>query len=395
TRYANTQLFNYPYFALGVGLPGFTNYFANPFLNIPAPSSFPVAANIPNPLSVLAFPTVGVPIAGVFPDPELRTPYIQQFNVGFQWNFAKNYLFDIGYVGNKGTRLLQMITLNQPRYNPATNTFTNPLAPVTIISANKNVTGGVQQIQTTSLSNYHSLQMSLTRRFSNGLNFTAAYTFGQSTDYYSGGAVNELTNVPGDQVDWRSNRGRSDFNREHRFVVSGVYALPKMNYESRFAKDLLNDWQIAGIAVFQSGLPFTIIDSNDTTVISRANYNQAFTGDYYTTGKVEDRLNAFFNTSAFLTSRFGTASFDPNKPFGNSLRNLLTGPGQKNVDISFIKFIPFTERLKGELRAEFFNVFNWVNYANPNNNITGANFGRIERASTGPRVIQLAFKFKF
>lgn len=395
TRYANTQLFNYPYFTLGVGLPGFTQTFANPFLNIPPPSSFPVATNIPNPLSSLAFPTVGVPIAGVFPDPEIRTPYIQQFNFGFQWNFAKNYLFDIGYVGNKGTRLLQMITLNQPRYNPATNTFTNPLAPATIISANKNVTGGVQQIQTTSLSNYNSLQMSLTRRFSSGLNFTAAYTFGQSTDYYSGAAVNELANVPGDQVDWRSNRGRSDFNREHRFVISGVYALPKRNYESGFAKGLLNDWQIAGIGVFQSGLPFSIVDSNDTTVISRANYNQAFTGDYYTPGRVDDRLNAYFNTSAFLTSRFGTPSFDPNKPFGNSLRNLLTGPGQKNIDISFIKFIPFTERFKGELRAEFFNLFNWVNYANPNNNITGANFGRIERASTGPRVIQLAFKFKF
>ena len=106
-------------------------------------------------------------------------------------------------------------------------------------------------------------------------------------------------------------------------------------------------------------------------------------------------MNGFFNTSAFASSRLGTATFDPNAPFGNVRRNFLTGPGQKNVDISFIKLVPFTETLRGEFRVEFFNAFNWVNYANPNNNISGANFGRIERASTGPRVIQLAFKLNF
>jgi hypothetical protein len=86
---------------------------------------------------------------------------------------------------------------------------------------------------------------------------------------------------------------------------------------------------------------------------------------------------------------------DPTAPFGNTPRNGFTGPGQKNVDISFIKFIPFGERFRGELRAEFFNVFNWVNYANPNSNLLGANIGRIERASSGPRVIQLGFKLNF
>ena len=228
-----------------------------------------------------------------------------------------------------------------------------------------------------------------------GLQFLAAYTFGSSIDYYSGAALNELANVPGDQFDWRSNRGRSDFNREQRFVVSGVYDFPNRNYESKFAKAILNNWEVTGIVVFQSGLPFSIENSNGTSLISRANYNQNFNGDLYTSGDVSRRLNGYFNTSAFVSSTFGTPTFNPNRPYGNTPRNLLTGPGQKNVDISFIKFIPFTERIRGELRAEFFNVFNWVNYANPNNNIAGANFGRIERASTGPRVIQLAFKFSF
>lgn len=407
TRYANTQLFNYPYFALGVGLPGLGlgQTFAAPFLNMPLPSAFPTAATIPSPLSNLAFAGVGVPIAGVFVDPDLETPYVQQYNIGIQWQFKGNYVLDVGYVGNKGTHLFQVVTLNQPIYNPTTNAFTTRW-PTTIISGNKNATGGVQQVQTTSVSNYDSLQASLSKRFTSGLQFLAAYTFGKSVDFYSGTAVNELQNIQGDQVNWRLNRGRSDFNREHRFVVSGVYALPKHGYSSAFARGLLNNWQIAGIAVFQSGLPFSVVVDNTTSIIQRANYNRTYNGNLYTTGSTGSRINQFFNPAAFVTScvtvacnaAVGTATnptFDPAAPFGNTPRNLLTGPGQKNVDISFIKMVPFTERIKGELRAEMFNVFNWVNYANPNNNLILANPGRIERASSGPRVIQFAFKLNF
>lgn len=395
TRFANTQLFNYPYFALGVGLPGstlpgITQRFANPFIPLPAPSQFPVAATVPSPLAPLS-PFVGVPIAGVYVDENLRTPYVQQFNFGFQMELARNLLVDIGYVGNKGTNLLQIISPNQATFNTTTNAF-NPAPLGSAFAANKNATGGIQQVQTTSLSTYNSLQASVTRRFANGLQFLAAYTFGKSIDYYSGASLNELTNIPGDQFNWRTNRGRSDFNREQRFVVSGVYALPKYSGESGFAKAVLNDWQVAGIAVFQTGLPFSVTDSNDTTIINRANYNRNFNGDLYTNGGVSERLNQYFNVAAFQLSR---TNIDPTAPFGNTPRNLLTGPGQKNVDVSFIKQIPFSERFRGEFRTEFFNLFNWVNYANPNNNIAVANFGRIERAATGPRVIQFAFKLGF
>lgn len=404
TRYANTQLFNYPYFALGVGLPGFTTTFASPFVAMPLPTSFPTAVTIPSPLSPIA-PFVGVPIAGVFVDPKLDTPYIQQYNIGVQWQMKGNYVLDVGYVGNKGSHLLQVVTLNQPIYNPTTNAFTTRW-PTATISGNKNATGGMQQVQTTSISNYNSLQMSLSKRFSSGLQFLAAFTHGESIDYYSGAAINEITNMPGDQVNWRTNRGRSDFNRENRFVLSGVYALPKHEYGSGFARGLLNNWQIATIIVIQSGLPFSIVNSNDTSIISRANANRTFTGNVYTTGSVGSRLNAYFNTAAFSTScvtvtcstAVGTVTnptFESSAPFGNTQRNFLTGPGQKNVDISFIKLIPMGDRLRGELRAELFNAFNFVNYANPNNNIIGANFGKIERASSGPRVIQLAFKLNF
>ena len=322
TRYANTQLFNYPYFALGVGLvnnvlapilPATFRTSANPFIPLPSPTQFPTATTVPSPLSI-GVPVVGLPIAGVFVDPELQTPYVQQYNFGLQGEFANNFVWDFGYVGNRGTHLLQIITLNQPVYNPATNTFTPRIAPANILSANKNLTGGMQQVQTTSISRYNSIQMSLSKRFSDGLQFLAAYTVGRSTDYYSGSAVNELTNIPGDQFDWRTNRGPSDFNRKHRFVVSGVYDLPKLVGNDSGAKWLLNNWQVAGIAVFQSGLPFSIIDSNGTSIIQRANFNPNFaSSDFAGSGNVSDRLNQYFNTSAFSTSRLGTATFEPER----------------------------------------------------------------------------------
>lgn len=408
TRFINTQLFNFPYLALGVGLVNslplaIFRPFASPFIPLPAPSTFPTSATIPSVLSPLS--PVGVPVSGIFVDPNLRTPYIQQYNIGVQWEFAKNTVVEVGYVGNKGTKLLQIINLNQTIYVPATNSFVPRLAPGAILSTNKNVTGGVHQVQTSSNSRYNSLQATLTRRFAQGLQLTAAYTFGRSYDYYNGTSVNELASPAGDQFDWRRNYGRSDFNREHRFVVSGVYDLPKSKSESGAVRALLNNWEIAGIAVFQSGLPFSVIDNPGNAVFSRANFNPAFTGQISCSGPVSNCLNSYFNQGAFVISRprldntnvgvVTNPAFDPNNPFGNTPRNFLTGPGQKNVDLSLIKFIPITEQVRGEVRAEFFNAFNWVNYANPVNNIAIGSFGRIISASTGPRVIQFAFKLNF
>lgn len=401
TRYANTQLFNYPYFALGVGVVANafggafgTRTAANPFVPLPLPSTFPTAATVPSPLSA-GIPIVGLPISGVWVDPELQTPYIQQYNLGAQIDLGRNFVAEFGFVGNNGTHLMQVITLNQPVYNQA-GVPTYPLGGSTVFSANKNLTGGNQQVQTTSLSTYRSLQLSLSKRFSDGLQFLTAYTTGNSTDYYSGGTVNELVNTAGDQFNWRTNRGPSDFNRNHRLVVSGVYGIPSLVSKNNAAKWLLNDWQVAGIAVFQSGQPFSIVDANGTSIISRANFNPSYTSsDFYTAGGDSERTLQYFNTSAFVTSRPLTPTFDPNAPFGNTPRNLLYGPGQKNVDISFIKLLPFSDRLRGELRAEMFNVFNWVNYANPGSTIGTATFGRITSASSGPRVVQFAAKLNF
>jgi hypothetical protein len=234
----------------------------------------------------------------------------------------------------------------------------------------------------------------MTKRFDHGLQFLAAYTLGKSTDYYSGSPINELVPMPGDQLNWKLNYGPSDFDRRHRVVTSFVYDLPK-----------LNNWQVNGILTLQTGTPFSIIDSPNLFIIQRANF-AAGANNLLPSGDVESRINQFFNTSAFVLSRpllgggnLGTPNnptFDPANPFGNTPRNLFYGPGQKNLDLSVVKFIPISETVRGELRAEFFNLFNWTNFANPNNNIAvPATFGRITATSSGPRVIQFAAKVSF
>ena len=392
SRYANTQLLNYPYFALAVGLPGILRTFANPFIPVPQPGAFPLNPTIPSPLSPLS-PIVGVPISGLFVDPELSTPYVQQYNTNVQWELFKDYLLEVGYVGSKGTKLLQMITINQPVYNRAANVFLAPLG--TTLSTQKMTASGVQQVQTSSNSRYNSLQISMTKRFSDGLQFLAAYTLGKSQDYYSGGPLNELIPVPGDHLNWKLNYGPSDYDRRHRFVISFVYDLPKV----------LKHWQVNGILTLQTGTPFSIVDFPNNFIIQRANFATGAAA-VLTSGSTESRLNQFFNTSAFVPSRpilgggnLGTPNnpaFDPNNPFGNTPRNFLYGPGQKNLDFSVVRFIPLGEKVRGEFRTEFFNLFNWTNFANPNNNIAvPATFGRITATSSGPRVIQFAFKASF
>ncbi|MET0645279.1 MAG: TonB-dependent receptor [Pyrinomonadaceae bacterium] len=386
TRFANTSLFNFPYLAVGVGV---FRPLATPFAAVPQPGTFPVNATVPSPLAPL-----GILISGVYPDPEMRTPYIQQYNANVQWEFARDFLLEVGYVGSKGTKLLQLLTINQPIYNPATNTFAAPFGP--FVSAQKNATGGLQQVQTSSNSHYDSLQLSVTKRFGRGLQFLSAYTFGKSIDYYSGGTVNELVSTPGDQRDWKTNRGRSDFDRRHRFVTSFVYDLPGLVSNDSAARWLVNNWGLNGIVTFQSGVPFSIIQVPDNNTVQRANFRPGFTGGIEGSGQTQDRLAQYFNTNAFVASTLAGGFFDRNAPFGNTGRNILTGPGQKNVDFSVVKYLPFTERWRGEFRTEFFNLFNWANFANPNSNISvPATFGRITQTSAGPRVIQFAFKLNF
>ena len=141
----------------------------------------------------------------------------------------------------------------------------------------------------------------------------------------------------------------------------------------------------------QSGTPISILDTSGAsfygTSNSRASWAQGATlATAQKSGRTQDRLNQYFNTGAFV--RAGNL-------WGDSGRNVLRGPAQRNLDFSVNKRIPVTERVAAEFRSEFFNVLNVANFANPGGSITAVSYGVIRNTTGNPRVIQLAVKLVF
>jgi len=170
-------------------------------------------------------------------------------------------------------------------------------------------------------------------------------------------------------------------------VGTFIYDLP------RFGPAALQGWQFSGILTVQSGLPISITDSSAATLYgvttSRASWAPNATVDTATlSGNVRDRLNKYFDTAAFI--RAGTG-------FGNVGRNILTGPGQSNVDFSIIKKtkLPKLESGSAEFRTEFFNLLNHANFNRPSGNVTSSQFGFITDTSNNARLIQFALKVNF
>jgi len=401
SRFANVQVFNYPYDIVGVNVFG---TFANPFPAALAGMTFPISpAPVPSPVILIPaippfFPVATpLPISGIYVDPKLRTPYVYQYNLGVQKEVAKGLLLEIGYVGSKGTKLLNMYVFNQGALGTAPYNLSG-------FSNGKIPTAGFHQVRSNAISHYDSLQASLTRRVGHGLQFLAAYTWSRSSDNNSAGPGTDLgTGIAGDQQKPATQRALSDFDRRHRFVFSGVYDLPKFyGGDSGLLKRTANGWQLATVTVFQTGSPFSVICSSSTTTLNRADFLPGATAATAGLGgSVASHLDGYFNTAAFAATPTSVMTCANAAPYGTSPRNFLRGPNQRNVDLSIVKFIPVTERTKLEFRTEFFNAFNFTNFANPisafasGTTPTSSGLGKIISTSTGPRVIQFAMKVSF
>jgi Carboxypeptidase regulatory-like domain len=395
SRYMNLQELNFPYYTLA---QAYTTPISNPFVQVPPPDQFPLAFNNP-----AIFPYGGPPgffpaavaggvepvsANGIFPDiHDFRTPYVQQYSLGIQNEFANSWMLDVSYVGSAGTKLLRTMDLNQPTAPSAV--ATGPLSPG--LSSLVVQAFGFHLVQSSSNSNYNSLQASLTKRFSAGLQFLAAYTFSHSIDDYSGdpSGTSDITVVPGNQV-VLNNRGNSDFDRRQRLVFSGVYELPKF-YRGEFkaVKQIANGWKLSSILTIQTGTPYSVLTDATPFVQARADFNPAQPGcNPNLGGSILSRLNRYFDTSCFVPA---TANGD----FGNTGRNILYGPGQKDLDLALVKVFPLTDTSRLEFRTEFFNTFNNVNFANPINLLSSANVGAIVTTTTGPRAVQFGLKVAF
>ncbi len=380
-------------------LQGSANSFAtlqDPFPVLPQRAQFPVMPLLYSPPYTTDRPAIGLNSV----DPTARTPYLQQWGLNLQHQWNASTLIEIGYQGTKGTRLATSRLINQPILaspsNPingeTTNTAANAQLRVPYLGFSP--TGLVWQ-ETSTDSRYNSLQASVTRRFSKGLRLLAAYTWAKSLDNNSGsGTGATFTQTDGDQLRPGLNRGLSDFDRTHRLIVNFSYNIPKWGFalnQTAFGKRFFDGWQVAGVAVMQSGTPISILDTSGAaffgTSNSRASWAPGATVETARrNGRTQDRLNEYFNKSAFV--RAGNL-------WGDAGRNILRGPAQRNIDLSVNKRIPINERVYAEWRSEFFNLLNITNFANPGGSITAASYGVIRNTTGNPRVIQMALKIGF
>jgi hypothetical protein len=239
-------------------------------------------------------------------------------------------------------------------------------------------------------SNYNSLQASLEKRFTHGLQFQLAYTYSKSIDNAS-----SFENILKPICD-RCNRSLSLFDARHRLVLSYLWELPGPKYDGAKGK-ILNGWAISGITSFQTGFPIRIQSSGDAELENSFDFELPGKPDLvapFHTFDPRKNNNYYFDPNSFALPVQSETS-TPLQLLGNSPRTICCGPGIDNFDFSVQKILPVGENKHFEFRAEFFNTFNHTQFLNPDGNISdGADFGRIKRARD-PRNIQFALKFAF
>jgi len=372
-------------------------------------------------------------------DPHLVTPYTQQWHLGLEYQLPADTVLEVSYAGSRGLKLFAFYNGNQsvpttdptaptaPRRPAHNNNWPGANGPCDLNPANNYADAancnpafdtGIGTFRSNTQSNYNSLQVRLEKRYSQGLQYEAAYTFAHALDNASSASLGSVNN--GDFRDQRfpnAEYGNADFDVRHRFVFSYVYDLP-FGRGRRFAKNasgfvdqVLGNWQMSGVFAAATGNYYTatdIVSVSNSDCGGTVGFNCArpnLVGNPNTRPCVPGTL---FNTCAFADNNVqGT--------FGNAGRNIIQGPGYKTWDTSLVKQFPIREHMHLEFRAEFFNILNHTNFLfgqfgaisaeptplelDPNNINTVAtphvsSFG-YPLAARAPREIQFALKFYF
>jgi hypothetical protein len=346
-------------------------------------------------------------------------PSTQQWNLSLQQDLGAGWIAEVAYVGTKGTHLRETRDAIQPydvRNQPLTITGTGG-ATYTItentlanINARSRALGlgasGYQLFADDANSNYHALQATATHRFQNGLEFQAAYTWAKSIDETSTGntAFNSAVN---DQTSLRDSYGLSDFDRNQRLIFHYVYVLPFLLHAHGLEKLALAGWTLSGITTFQSGTPFTVLDSGAASAFGLNGTGTPTTAQLVGTvaqglshGSLHRRLNGYLNPANFT---FAPAiGPDGSTGFGNLGRNTYRGPHQQNWDASLAKTFSITERQQFRFTADFFNIWNHPVFSSPavtdieTYSATAVNpFGVITSTQGSPRLIQFSARYAF
>jgi hypothetical protein len=361
-------------------------------------------------------------------DPNLRTPYIMNYNLGIQHQFGSNYSLEVGYVGNRGERLVGFRDVNQA--NPATGV--NPYG------IQYPWLGFINVMSNDIHSNYNSLQTTLTKRMSHGLSFMAGYTYAHGLDTSS---LNRFGLLPQNSQDVAAEYASSDFDVRHRFTLTATYNIPGIK---GFAQ-LLEGWTINTIVSLQSAQPWTMNDTGDNFNVggngnndlstrwnfmgNPANFQSGANSLPYCTGPAVGTsgascvqtsavygntvINTFGGPSSTQAETMwaqcqtadlaapgntspsnlatngcfvnGNAVMTPphTGTFGDMGRNIFRDSGFRDMDFSVFKNFNWKERYNAQFRLEIFNIFNHPIPANPYGASNGFNTGNDPSAGAG------------
>ena len=369
-------------------------------------------------------------------DPNFKTPLSQNWNFGIQRAITSTLTLEVNYVGNQGERIFLDIFANPPQPalvsqleaicvpgNPQNTTGCTPatlqrsnlwigqeLGLLPFDAVNNNAILGGNENVSVGQSTYQGLQVNVNKRFSRGFQIQGAYTYSHAIDDGSDPiypASNDSAIVI-QSYNVRYQRGNSDFDVRHRGVVNFIYqpniGRGRDHWNNGLVGRALEGWQFAGIVTWQSGLPYEVfgfLDTLHTGVVDRATVIDASILHTRPPGTSGDPTFTGVNINAFADDLGVNAPIPWGIP-SNIERNQFFGPGINNWNVVLSKDTSLTERIHLQLRFEFYNLFNRVQFANPDGFISdGSSFGHSfaqvgqPDSTTGARQLQVGAKLTF
>ncbi|MBI1788682.1 MAG: TonB-dependent receptor [Acidobacteria bacterium] len=322
----------------------------------------------------------------------LRSPYIQNFNINLQQQLSHNVLLQVGYVGNQARKLVYTHNINQPQPDPTGTVPAVQRRPYGALFPNFR---GITEIESGANSQYNSLQASLRNKSWHGVTSQFSYTLAHARDQMSG----PRNNRPSNNYNFRGDYGDADFDYRHVFSGYLLYDVPQLG---RAAPKLTKGWQLNALFTADSGGPFNVGAGQDISKTLNRNDRVDLVGDPFSGvvqqphpgGRLTDGVR-WFNPAAFKLPAVGT--------YGSIERNKFHGPGFGAVDFSVFKNTPLTERISSQFRVEIFNLFDRVNLGGPDGSLgSGPGMGLIYGTRHGgdapgigfgePRNVQIALK---
>ena len=371
-------------------------------------------------------------------DPNMTIPLTYEWNLNVQYEFRPRWVFEIGYVGSKGIHqaspgaantaigadgsptgspfnFAQLVGVGAPCVSCAIPAIATALGGVNTTQnailrvPNLGISPTATYDQTNSNYKYNSLQVTLRKQLSKGLQLQAAYTWAKGLEQYPQG-INVYPYLV-------QSYAPEYFVRPQRLVVNYVWQLP-LGHEKGFLGKVTEGWDWSGVVILQDGQPLDFSDSSAGSIFGARSGNATLCPGFtaktaVTTGSTIQRItngltgDGWLNSAAFCAPpKIGNGT-----GFGTMGQGVILGPGQNNWDMAFEKIIKIREMKNLQFRAEFFNTFNHPQFAsfmadsdptdrqmtatNGGTNHGGNLFGSLNATSVNPRVIQFALKFLF